>query len=181
MRGAPAAAGLTYGRAATISDVTDLIVLVPELESLTDRERDYLAAHAIVIEVPAGTAIIDQGDTTDKAYFVTYGRAIAGLPTENGDHKVLNPLLPGEFFGEIAALTGTPRTADVMSEENTIVMQLPAASLRTLMANPQFNALVLETMTQRLNLLSTTVLPRFAKLNQDDLRDLRSNEPEVAG
>ncbi len=181
LRGAPAAPGLASGRAATISDVTDLIVLVPELESLTDRERDYLAAHAIVIEVPAGTAIIRQGDTTDKAYFVTYGRAIAGLPTENGDHKVLNPLLPGEFFGEIAALTGTPRTADVMSEENTIVMQLPAASLRTLMANPQFNALVLETMTQRLNLLSTTVLPRFAKLNQDDLRDLRSNEPEVAG
>ncbi len=131
--------------------------------------------------MPSGTGIVHQGDTTDKAYFITYGRTIVGMPDENGDFNVFNPLLPGDFFGEIAALTGTPRTADVVADENSIVMQVPAATLRTLMANPQFNALVLETMTSRLNLLSTNVLPRFARLDQDSLRDLRSNEPEVAG
>ena len=33
---------------------------------------------------------------------------------------------PGDFFGEIAAITGSPRTANVVTEEFTEVIEIPA-------------------------------------------------------
>ncbi len=106
------------------------------------------------------------------------GRAVAGFQDSDGSFRVLNPLLAGDFFGEIAALTGSARTADVVADEDMGVMQVPAATLRKMMSNAQFSSLVLQTMTSRLSVVSSTVLPRFASLNQSDLRDLRTNAPE---
>ncbi len=179
LRGAPAAPGLGPGRAAQLADATALTTLIPSLGGLSAAERDVLAAHSLVIGVPRGTAIVRRGQQNDKAYFVLSGRAVCGFQDTDGNFRVLNPLLAGDFFGEIAALTGSARTADVIADEAMEVMQVPAATLRTLMANEQFSALVLETMTSRLNILSSTMLPRFAALDQGDLRDLRTNAPEA--
>lgn len=179
LRGAPAAPGLGAGRAAMPADADVLVGLIPTLEGLSSSERDKLVSHAVVIDVPAETAIVRQGDMGDKAYFILNGRAVAGAKTPEGDYRILNALLAGDFFGEIAALTGSARTADVVAEENMTIMQVPAATLRDLMANPKFSSLVLETLTSRLNFVSTVVSPRFAGMDQESLRDLRTNEPEV--
>ena len=178
LRGAPAAPGLGTGRAALPADADVLVGLIPTLATLTRAERDSLSSHSIVIDVPAGTAIVRQGEMGDKAYFVLSGRAVAGVSTPDGEYRILNPLLSGDFFGEIAALTGSARVADVVAEEDMSVMQVPAASLRSLMGNPQFSSLVLETLTARLRFSSSATLPRFAGLDQEALRDLRTNEPE---
>ncbi len=179
LRGAPAAPGLGAGRAANTGDADVLVGLVPTLGSLTRSERDSLSSHSVVIDVPEGTAIVRQGEMGDKAYFVLTGRAITGVCGPDGEYRSLNPLLAGDLFGEIAALTGSTRTADVVAEEPMTVMQLPVATLRTLMGNPQFSSLVLETLTSRLNFISTVTLPRFASIDQEALRDLRTNEPET--
>jgi MFS family permease len=181
LRGAPAAPGLGVGRAANVSDTDLLVGLIPTLTSLTPAERETLASHARVVDVPPGTTIVCKGDASDAAYFVLDGRAIAGVQAADGDYRALNPLLPGDFFGEIAALTGAIRTADVVAEEPMSVMQVPAGTLRALMINPAFSKLVLETMTERLNMVATVELPRFAGFNQDDLRDIRTNEPGLEG
>jgi CRP-like cAMP-binding protein/sugar phosphate permease len=178
LRGAPAAPRLAAGRAATPADADLLIGLLPPLSNLDGHERETLSAHARVIPVPEGTAIVRKDEVGDTAYFVLAGRAVAGIAQPDDGYCPLNPLLPGDFFGEIAALTGAPRTADVVAEEEMSVMQVPAATLRQLMANPKVNALVLEKMNERLINLSNVELPRFAGLDQAALRDLRTNEPE---
>ncbi len=98
LRGAPAAPGLGMGRAATAADIEQLVVLVPELESLSAAERDILASHALVIEVPTGTAIVNEGDTTDKAYFVTAGRAIAGKRNAGRRLPCAEPIAAGRVL-----------------------------------------------------------------------------------
>ena len=181
LRGAPAAPGLGTGRAATLADADVLVGLIPTLSSLSHAERDTLSSHSLVIDVPTGTAVVRTGEAHDKAYFILKGRAVAGVALADGSYKVLNALLEGDFFGEIAALTGAPRTADVVAEEDMSVMQVPAASLRGLMSNPQFSSLVLETMTSRLNFVHSVQLPRLSTMDQDDLRDLRTNAPGLEG
>jgi CRP/FNR family cyclic AMP-dependent transcriptional regulator len=148
------------------------------LSNLTMQERQSLAEQSRVIEAPAGTAIVRKDEVGDTAYFVTSGRVVAGFAQEDADYCPLDFLMPGDFFGEIAALNGTPRTADVLAEEPTTVIQIPATNLRHLMANGKFNNLVLEKMNERLISLSSVELPRFAGLDQRALRDLRTNEPE---
>lgn len=179
LRGAPAAPRLGPGRAANTADADVLVCLIPTLTNLSTREKEILTNHSRIIDVPLGTAVVRQNETGDMAYFIMEGRAVAGIPQPDNTYRSLNALLAGDFFGEIAALTGTQRTADVVAEENMVVMQVPATTLRNLMANNKISSLVLEKMNERLVKLSTVEIPRLAGLDQELLRDLRTNEPEL--
>ena len=83
----------------------------------------------------------------------------------------------GDFFGEIGALTGSLRTADVVADTDTTLLEVPALSLRSLMSEPAINELILPTLTERLTRTTSADLPRLAGFDQDDLRDLRTPRP----
>ena len=178
LRAAPAAPGLGLGRAATLADLDALVGLLPSLSALSVKERDDMVSQARVMDAPAGTAIIRLGEAGDSAYFVLAGRAVAGLASDEGNYRSLETLSPGDFFGEIAALTGARRTANVVAEEATTLFQVQAQTLRRLMSNPVLGQLFLSKMTERLNRVRITDLPRFAGLDQQALRELRTAPAE---
>jgi len=124
-------------------------------------------------QAPAGARLVQRGEAGDSAYFILAGRALAGLPRPDGTYSTLSTLQPGDFFGEIAALTGARRTADVAAEDSTTLLQVPAPALRALMANPAVSQLVLSKMTERLARTSLSELPRFGSMDQEALKDLR--------
>jgi len=179
LRGARAAPGLGMGRAATLADFDLLAVRLPSLSALSAKDREALVSQARVSEAPSGATIIRHGDTGDAAYFVLAGRAVAGIATEDGSYRSLSTLNPGDFFGEIAALTGAPRTANVVADEPTTLLQVPSKSLRGLMSDPGLSQLFLSKMTERLSRTHMSDLPRLAGLDQRSLRDLRTAQPEA--
>ena len=61
---------------------------------------------------------------------------MAGIAEEGGGYHSLSSMGPGDYFGEIAALTGAPRTADVVAEETSQLLQVPATILRVMMTQP---------------------------------------------
>jgi MFS family permease len=69
---------------------------------------EQLAAHVERVEVPEGTVVVREGDPGDQFYIVEEG---ALAVTVGGQART--PILPGGFFGEIALLRETPRTATV--------------------------------------------------------------------
>ena len=95
-----------------------------------------------------------------------------------GNYRSLSTMIPGDFFGEIAALTGAARTADVVAAENTRLLQVPAQALRSLMGNPSLSALFLAKMSERLGRTTINELPRFAGVDQQDVRDLQTKPLE---
>ena len=84
----------------------------------------------------------------------------------------------GDFFGEIAALMGIERTADVVAEKATTLLQVPAENLKRLLDHPQLRYLLLSKLTERLSRTHVTDLPRLAGFDQDNLRDLRITQIE---
>ena len=178
LRAAPVASGLGAGRAATLADLDGLAVLLPSLSVLSAKDRQALMAQARVSDAGPGTAILRHGEAGDAAYFVLSGRAVAGIVTDDGGYRSLSTLDPGDFFGEIAALTGAPRTANVVADEPTTLLQIPARSLRTLMNNPALSQLFLYKMTERLGRTHVSDLPRFAGVDQQSLRELRTAQAE---
>ena len=83
----------------------------------------------------------------------------------------------GDFFGEIAALTGSPRTADVIADSDTTLLEVPAEALRATMVVPEVQKLILSTLTTRLLRTESADLPRLAGVDQESLRDLRTPRP----
>ncbi len=173
LRGAAAAPGLGAGQAVSLADLDQLVGLLPSLASLSADERKALQSRACIIDAPAGTAILRLAETGDNAYFILGGKAVAGIAEPEGGYRSLSVMLPGDFFGEIAALTGAARTANVMAEADTRLLQVPGAVLRDLMRSPALSRLFLSKMTERLNRTSLADLPRFAGVDQQDMRELR--------
>ena len=69
---------------------------------------EQLAAHVERVEVPEGMVVVREGDPGDQFYIVEEG---ALAVTVGGQART--PILAGGFFGEIALLRETPRTATV--------------------------------------------------------------------
>jgi CRP-like cAMP-binding protein/sugar phosphate permease len=178
LRTAPSASGLGTGRSATLSDMDTLVGLLPSLSALSSKEREGLLNQARILEASAETTLLRHGETGDAAYFIISGKAVAGIPSEEGSLRSLSTMMAGDFFGEIAALTGTVRTADVVASEPTTLMKVPAQALRSLMSNPAVGAIFLAKMTERLNRSSINELPRFAGHDQQVMRDLRTAPAE---
>ncbi len=178
LRTAPSAPGLEIGRPATLADFDRLVGRLPALLVLTTEERQQLAAQARVNEAPAGTVVIRKGEVSDAAYFLLDGRTFAGWE-EGGSYRVLEVHSAGDFFGEIAALTGIPRTAHVVAEEDTTLLQIPAAALRMMTGQPELNRIFVSKMTERMVRMKMLDIPRMVDRNQELLRELRTPEPEM--
>ena len=88
-------------------------------------------------------------------------------------------MLAGDFFGEIGALTGSPRTADVVADVDTTLVEVPATTLRSLMGEPAISDLILPKLTERLARTTSADLPRLAGFDQEALRELRTPRPSV--
>jgi len=69
--------------------------------------------------VPQNTLIFKEGDPGDSLYIISSGKARIFRRDENGMEIDLSIQGPGETFGEMALLTGEPRSADVEILEET--------------------------------------------------------------
>jgi CRP-like cAMP-binding protein/Na+/melibiose symporter-like transporter len=172
---APGLAGFPV-RAATLADFDRLAGRLGTFGLLSKEQREAFIRNATVIEVPAGTRVVEHGEIASTAYFILDGTTTAGVPEEGG-YRGLSTMGAGDFFGEIAALTGSPRTADIVADTDTTLLTVPADALRATMVVPEIQRLVLSTLAARLTRTESADLPRLAGLDQEALRDLRTPRP----
>ncbi len=171
------------GRVAAAADFERLLALIPELGGLAVSRRAEFLVGAMVRRADPGSAIVKVGDSGDSAFFVLEGRAVAGVPIEGGDDRSLSAMGAGDFFGEIAAITGSTRTANVIADLPTEFVEVPGATLKGLMDVPAMNELIRSKLKERLTRTANADLIRLSGLDQRDLKDLRRRrrKPQAAG
>jgi MFS transporter, DHA3 family, macrolide efflux protein len=179
LRTSQAAAEPTSVRPATPADFERLTGRLSTFARLDAPQRAAFVGQATVNHVPEGGRIITHGDIATAAYFILDGEAAAGIPGEDGDYRGLSTMGAGDFFGEIAALTGSPRTADVVAAIPTTLLEVPAEALRAAMEVPEISRLVYSTLTERLLRTNLADLPRLSSSDQSALRELRTPAPEA--
>ncbi|TAK96773.1 MAG: cyclic nucleotide-binding domain-containing protein [Verrucomicrobia bacterium] len=136
-------------RAATMADLDLLASFLPELKSVSAELKREILPTLTVLEVEPGTVLLRQGETEKHAFFVLKGRVVVERE-ESGRHRITRSARPGEQFGEVSALAGTPRMATAIAEEATQVLRVPAEALRKLMKSPAMDKLVHARMSERL-------------------------------
>lgn len=80
--------------------------------SLDEVSRHDLVDRGVVMVFPAGKEILIEGEAGDDFYLIDRG-VVEVLTQIAGDSVALGTLQRGGFFGEVAMLSGQPRTATV--------------------------------------------------------------------
>jgi len=84
----------------------------------------------------AGQTIIREGDPAESFFVLTSGAASVRQNGPNGEREI-SRLKPGDFFGEIGLLSGTPRNATVRATAPSEVLELDAAGFKDLVESSQ--------------------------------------------
>jgi CRP/FNR family transcriptional regulator, cyclic AMP receptor protein len=123
-----------------------LIKSVPLFERCTKREIAALAGVADELEMPAGAELTREGAPGRE--FIVLAEGVATV-TRNG--RTLNRLGAGDFLGEIALLSGGPRTATVTTTEPSVILVLTdRAFARVADGMPSVRGRLLEALSERL-------------------------------
>lgn len=133
------------GAAAPGESLTDLSG-VPLLAAMPLAARRRLEDAAALVEVPAGTWLMRAGDPSGAAYVVRRGRLVVEV-----DARRIRELGPGEVLGELALLTGEPRSADVRARRDSTVVELPREAVDDVLdTDPAASRYVLAQVAERL-------------------------------
>ncbi|UCC88844.1 MAG: cyclic nucleotide-binding domain-containing protein [Anaerolineales bacterium] len=95
--------------AADVVQAVSVLQRMPIFANLPREVLDEVASQLLLRHTPAGEVIYLPGDPGDAIYFVESGQV--EITSENGDRReMLARLIPGDFFGETALLTGKSRS-----------------------------------------------------------------------
>ena len=96
-----------------------LLVLrnVPLLSGLDENELQRLAQVAVRRRAARGEQVVRVGEDAEALLILLTGRAKVTNVDEEGREIILAWLGPGEFFGEMGLIDGSPRSANVVAVE----------------------------------------------------------------
>ena len=121
----------------------DLVSKVPFFQSLDQAAIADITHRLRRIEVPANTAIIRRGKVGDCMYFIAEGEVQVDVRPQPVH------LAAGAFFGELALLGDSIRTANVVTTRPATLLILDLADFRTFMAQHPDLARVIESEARR--------------------------------
>jgi tetratricopeptide (TPR) repeat protein len=97
--------------------------VIPLFSDFTQEEFNDFTKRMIIHTIPPGRFIINEGDTGRSVFILTRG-SVKVFSTIMGKKMELAALQAGDFFGEIAFLTGKPRTATVETVDESDVLEV---------------------------------------------------------
>jgi CRP-like cAMP-binding protein len=105
----------------------DMLKRVPLFAGLEKRELEEIAGSMRERRVAAGGNVVEQGAGGAGFFIVDEGEADVFV---DGEHR--NTIGPGDYFGEIALLTGSDRTATITAKTDMLCYGMTAWDFKPL-------------------------------------------------
>jgi CRP/FNR family transcriptional regulator, cyclic AMP receptor protein len=157
---------------------------IPYFAEIRDEVLEKLAACAVKRIFPKNSVIINEGDEAGPLFIILSGKVRVYLSNEDGKLVTLSVQREGSYFGELSLIDDEPRSASVMTLEQTVCGLIPKQLFNQwLREHPDDAALgVMRGLTRRLRVVTETVrglalsdvYGRLAKT----LRDLAEEDEE---
>jgi len=112
------------------------LAVLQEVDALRELPPETLREVATALQprtVPAGAAVVRQGERGDAFYILVEGEAVVSRQ-QSGQEELLAFLRPGDYFGEAALIRQSPRVATVRALTDLRLLRLGAADFYRLLA-----------------------------------------------
>jgi NTE family protein len=118
--------------------------LEPDALALLSQSLEWLT-------VPAGQALMTQGDIGDAMYLTISGRLRAYVRGDEGQERPVRELARGQIVGEMSLYTDQPRSATVVAVRDSVLVRLGKAAFHTLLAaSPRLSLLMTRQLIHRM-------------------------------
>ncbi|GAB4125638.1 MAG: mechanosensitive ion channel family protein [Sideroxydans sp.] len=145
--------------------------------SMTEAELTAMAERLRYAPFARGNIITRQGDEGSHwLYIIISGEAEVYLTTPDGGRRTLNVLKKGDFFGEMALLTGAPRRASVIAKTDVECYRLDKEAFEEILqARPAIAEEVSHILAQRTAQLDSV----SQDIDSKKSRDLSQSRSEI--
>lgn len=146
---APTAQEYVYGNESD-PQVLPFLSHVDFLEALGPESLEILARSARFRLFAAGEKVCRQGDSGDSFYIIRSGRVGVEIRDAQGEVFLRHEMSKGNYFGEMALLTGEPRSATVYAITDSELLMVEKEGLRDVMvANAQVEEVISKVLARR--------------------------------
>ena len=129
----------------------------PLFAQLTAEDISNLCRHGIERAFKKNTVVITEGDSSDSFYVIKTGRIKVFVSDDSSKEVILNTQGPGEYFGELSLIDDTPRSASVMTTEDSTLALVTPLFERHLAENPVLGIKLIQSLVLRIRSLTFTV------------------------
>lgn len=136
---------------ADTAPIAEVLGQIPLFRDLPPELLAVVAAEATTRHAPAGSVLFRMGDDGQEMFVVARGIVEIVVTAASGSDEVVAKLRDGRWFGEMALLTGEPRSATARATVDTEVLVLTRASFHSLLARmPVLGLRLSEELSRRL-------------------------------
>jgi type IV pilus assembly protein PilB len=161
--------GMCTLRDAGLQKIREGMTSLEEVQRRTIATKESMPAYMVnpdIIECQDGEVIIREGNTDLDFYKLVRG----GLAVVKDGKKIAEINQPGDFFGEMAAISGEPRSASILASGKAVIKRFPGEKLHEVIEKyPDVAKHLFQTLVSRLdrsNKLTTKLAADLLRINQ---------------
>lgn len=140
---------------------------IPLFKSLGSEAIRRLDTQCVWRRAKAKESILHYKDGGSELYFVVQGHVRVFIQAVSGKESILRDIRDGEYFGELAAIDGLPRSAAIVAVTDAIIAKMPAGVFHEAVHNHP------DVCDQLLMLLAAQVRVLANRVNEYSTLDMR--------
>ena len=142
-----------------VETTADTLIGIDIFRSLDNDARAAIARYCHTFRHPAHTDIVCNKDNSNDVYFLIGGKVRATIYSRAGKEVSFRDMGAGEMFGDLSAIDGRPRSANVITLQESVVLNMSSSTFQdVLRSHPQVAFAVLCGLTELVRHLSDRVV-----------------------
>ena len=109
----------------------------PFQETIDADQMHQMAESTSIVRYESGTIVFREGWAAEKFYFIYSGTLIVERNAPDGKHDTVGLLFSGDYFGELALITGSARLATVRATSDAVLLEISADKFASCFASNQ--------------------------------------------
>ncbi len=118
-----------------VETTADTLLGVDIFRSLDKGARTSIARHCHTYRYPPQQDIVCNQDLSDDVYFVISGKVRATIFSRSGREVAFRDIGAGEMFGDLSAIDGRPRCANVITLEESAVLKMRSPAFQEVLGD----------------------------------------------